>query len=195
MKKYLFILCGLLFCSNLIADSAPDFTLKDTHGKSHSLSDYKGKIVVLEWLNHRCPFVKKHYISRNMQKLQKKYTAQKVIWLSICSSAKDKQGYFKPKKANELSKQNQAAPTALLYDSDGKTGKAYGAKTTPEMVIIGKDGNKIYQGAIDSDPGFNAKGIEEATNYVAQVLDALLEGEESPISNQKSYGCSIKYKR
>jgi len=195
MKKYLMILGSLLLTVNVMADKAPEFTLTDTNGKSHTLSDYKGKIVVLEWVNHNCPFVKKHYNSKNMQELQAKYTEKGVVWLSICSSAEGKQGYNSPEEANKLTESKGASPSALLIDSSGETGKAYGAKTTPEMAVIDKDGNKVYQGAIDSDPGFNVKGIETATNYVSQVLDAVLAGKASPLSNQKPYGCSIKYAR
>ena len=125
-----------------VSRKAPGFRLKDTYGKSHSLSKYKGKFVVLEWFNHECPFVKKHYgKSKNMQTLQKEFTKKGVIWLSVNSSAKGKQGNFPPKKANWLTKKKKASPTAVLIDESGKVGKSYGAKTTPHLFVINPKGN------------------------------------------------------
>ena len=128
----------------VVGKPAADFTATDSNGKSHSLSDYKGKVVVLEWLNHGCPYVKKHYNSGNMQKLQKTYTEKGVVWLSIISSAPGKQGYSTPEEANEAIKQKQAFLTALLLDPDGIVGKLYGAKTTPHMYIINSEGILVY---------------------------------------------------
>lgn len=178
----------------LVGKSAPDFTLTDTHGKKHSLSDYKGKFVVLEWINHDCPFVGKHYGSGNMQKLQKKYTKKGVIWLSINSSAPGKQGHCSPEKANKLTKEKDAAPTAVLLDPDGKVGKLYGAKTTPHMFIINPEGILIYNGAIDDKPSTNVADIAKAKNYVQTALDEALAGKKVTIRATQPYGCSVKYK-
>ena len=177
-----------------VGKPAPDFTLVDSHGKKHTLSGYKGKFVVLEWVNFGCPFVRKHYNSGNMQKLQKTYTQKGVVWLSICSSAPGKQGHFRPKKINELLRKKQAHPTAYLIDADGKVGKRYGAKTTPHMFIIDPNGILIYAGGIDDKPTTRLKDIKTAHNYVATVLDAVLAGKPAPIKTMKPYGCSVKYK-
>jgi len=133
--------------------AAPNFTLTDSNGQKHSLSDYKGKFVVLEWFNPECPFVKKHYDSGNMPNLQKEYTSRGVVWLSINSSAPGKQGSYTPQGFNEYVKAKGASPTAVLIDADGKVGHLYGAKTTPHMFIIDPRGILIYQGAIDDTPG------------------------------------------
>lgn len=172
---------------------APDFTLKDTAGREVSLSAFKGKIVVLEWFNPDCPFVRKHYDSGNMQALQKEYTEKGIVWLSICSSAPGKQGHYPAAKHNELMKEKGAAPTAVLLDEDGRVGKLYGAKTTPHMFIIAADGKLAYQGAIDDKTGTDKEEIKTAANYVRQALDALLAGQAPAVAATKPYGCSVKY--
>jgi peroxiredoxin len=172
---------------------APDFTLKDLDGKERSLSDFKGKIVVLEWTNYECPFVKKHYGSGNMQALQKKYTGKGVVWLSICSSAPGKQGNLTLEQWRKRSKQAKSLATAILPDPTGATGKKYGAKTTPHMFVIDAKGDLVYQGAIDDKRSWDPKTIKGATNYVAQALDATLKGDAVPTNATKSYGCSVKY--
>ncbi|MCC6579394.1 MAG: thioredoxin family protein [Phycisphaeraceae bacterium] len=172
---------------------APAFTLTDTHGKTQSLADYKGKWVVLEWINDACPFVKKHYGSHNMQKLQETYTGKGVAWLSICSSAKGKQGNHTAEEWNKIIAGDGSKPTALLLDEDGKVGKAYGAKTTPHMFIISPEGKIVYQGAIDSKRSADSADIATSTNYVAQVLDAVLDGKPAPVSQTTPYGCNVKY--
>ena len=176
----------------VVGDSAPDFSLIDTAGNKHALSDYKGKYVVLEWLNHDCPFVKKHYAG-NMQQLQKTYTAKGVAWLSICSSAPGKQGHYDPAGAAKLTADKGASPTAVLLDPDGTVGREFGAKVTPHMFIIDPDGKLIYQGAIDDVPSTKSADVAGATNYVAQVLDAAMAGQPVPRSSTKAYGCSVKY--
>ena len=178
----------------LVDKSAPNFKLPDTNGKSHSLSDYKGKIVVLEWLNHDCPFVKKLYNSGHMQELQKTYGKKGVVWFSIISSVPGKQGYCTPEQANELIKQKKAAPTALLLDPDGKVGKLYGAKTTPHMYIITSDGVLAYNGAIDDIRSTNVEDIAKAKNYVQIGLDEVMAGKEISTKTSVPYGCSVKYK-
>lgn len=174
-------------------ETAPDFTLTDTNGQSHSLSDFKGKFVVLEWLNHDCPFVKKHYDSGNMQGLQKEYVAKDVIWLSINSSAAGKEGNYSPEESNELTKEKDAASTAVLLDPDGQVGKLYGAKTTPHMFVVSPQGLLIYQGAIDDRPSADPADIPTSVNYVKAALDEALSGKAVSVSTTKSYGCSVKY--
>ncbi|MFG0247354.1 MAG: thioredoxin family protein [Phycisphaeraceae bacterium JB051] len=173
--------------------TAPGFELKNSHGKTVSLSDYKDKYVVLEWTNLKCPFVKKHYGPANMQDLQKKYTAKGVVWLSICSSAPGKQGHLSDSGWMQAAKEQKMASTAVLLDEDGKVGKLYGAKTTPHMFIIAPDGKLIYQGAIDSIKSPRSSDISSATNYVAEALDAHMAGKEVPNPMTKPYGCGVKY--
>lgn len=191
----LFILIsGLLYSQTAkLNEPAPNFTLKDSYDKKHSLSDFKGKIVVLEWINFECPFVKKHYNSNNMQMLQEKYGEKGVVWLAVCSSAKSKQGNFSNKEINERTKTNKAKYAAYLVDEDGKVGKMYGAKTTPHMYIIDKSGKLVYAGAIDDKPSTDIDDIESAKNYVSAALDELLEGKKVSIQSSTPYGCSVKY--
>lgn len=173
---------------------APDFTLTDTNGKTHSLSDFEGKYVVLEWINFGCPFVKKHYNSGNMQKLQKAYTGKDIVWLSICSSAEGKQGYMEADDINEELEDINAAMTAYLVDASGKVGKMYGARTTPHMYIINPEGVLVYVGGIDDIASTDTDDIEGAKNYVSVNLDLLLEGKEVDTKVSKPYGCGVKYK-
>ncbi|HAI11150.1 MAG TPA: thioredoxin family protein [Phycisphaerales bacterium] len=172
---------------------APDFELKNSMGKTVKLSDFKNKYVVLEWINHQCPFVKKHYGPSNMQELQKKYTDKGAIWLSICSSANGKQGHLDANGWNQAIKDKKMAATAVLLDEDGSVGKLYGAKTTPHMFIIAPNGNIIYQGAIDSIKSARSSDISGATNYVSEALDAHMAGKTVPNPITKPYGCSVKY--
>lgn len=172
---------------------APNFKLVDSNAKEHSLSDYSGKLVVLEWINYECPFVKKHYNSKNMQTLQEKYTKEGVIWLTICSSAESKQGNFTNDEINSRSKKHNAKFTAYLVDKDGKVGKMYGAKTTPHMYIINKDGKLIYAGGIDDKASTDLEDIKGAKNYVSLALDELLAGKNVSVQSSKPYGCSVKY--
>lgn len=190
----LFLLAGFVFAQTAkLNESAPDFTLKDSYDNEHSLSNFKDKIVVLEWVNFDCPFVKKHYNSHNMQMLQEKYTEKGIVWLAICSSAKGKQGNFSNEEINERTKKNNANFTAYLIDEDGKVGKMYGAKTTPHMYIINKEGVLVYAGAIDDKPTTDLDDIETAKNYVSSALDELLAGKEVSIKSSTPYGCSVKY--
>jgi peroxiredoxin len=172
---------------------APDFTLTDSKGTSHKLSDFRGKLVVLEWLNHECPFVKKHYSGGNMQKLQQEYTAKGVVWLSIISSAPGKQGHRTGPQAEADTKDKNAAPTAVLLDPSGEVGKKYDAKTTPEMFVLDKEGKILYAGAIDSIKSTDSADIAKAENHVRQALDAALAGQPVPTPKTKPYGCSVKY--
>jgi len=177
----------------VVGQAAPAFTLTGTDGKAHSLSEFQGKYVVLEWVNHDCPFVKKHYGSGNMQKLQKKYTAEGVVWLSINSSAPGKQGNFPPAEADALTKEKKASPTALLLDPDGTVGKAYGAKTTPHMYVIDPKGTLVYAGGIDDKPSTDAADIAGARNHVDQALSEALAGKPVTVASSTPYGCSVKY--
>ena len=172
---------------------APNFKLLDSNGNEHSLSDFKGKLIVLEWINYECPFVKKHYNSKNMQTLQEKYTKQGVIWLTICSSAESKQGNFTNDEINSRSKKHRAKFTAYLVDANGKVGKMYGAKTTPHMYIINKEAKLVYAGGIDDKASTDIEDIKSAKNYVSLALDELLAGKNVSVQNSKTYGCSVKY--
>lgn len=173
---------------------APEFELTDIHGTAHKLSDFKGKFVVLEWINHGCPFVVKHYGSGNMQKLQETYTGKDVVWLSICSSAEGKQGYYTAEEWKKVNEEHGGKATAILLDGEGTVGKLYGARTTPHMYIINPEGVLIYQGAIDSVPSADQDDVPGAQNYVAAALDEALDGKPVTTAQTKPYGCSVKYK-
>ncbi|MEO3680106.1 redoxin domain-containing protein [Rheinheimera fenheensis] len=175
-----------------IGAPAPDFTVVDSKGNSHSLKDFAGKNVVLEWTNHDCPFVVKHY-SGNMQALQADMTAQDVVWLSVISSAPGKQGHVSGAKADELTANRSAKPTAVVFDESGVVGKAYDAKTTPHMYVIDKAGVLQYMGGIDSIPSAKVDDIAKATPYFANAAKAVLAGQTPDPAVTKPYGCSIKY--
>lgn len=176
-----------------IGQPAPAFTAKNVKGEAVSLADFKGKIVVLEWVNYGCPFVKKHYASGNLPDLQKTYAAKDVVWLTINSAAEGKQGYMEPAKmAEEAAKQGNKA-THFIMDTDGKIGKAYDAKVTPHLFIIGPDGKLAYDGAIDSKPTTDTADIATADKLFVNALDAVLAGKEAPNAKNKPYGCGVKY--
>src|SRR5438132_2279780 len=177
-----------------VGGAAPDFSLTDAKGKAHSLSQYKGKYVVLEWFNPECPFVKKHYGSGNMQKLQEEYTSKGVVWLSIDSSAPGLEGNLTPEQAGKKMTEWKTKQTALLLDPEGKAGRSYGAKNTPHMFVINPDGKVVYEGAIDSKATPYPADIPNSTNYVKVALDESLAGKTVTTSNTKPYGCSVKYK-
>jgi len=176
-----------------IGKPAPDFTLKDLSGKTHELSDLKGKFVVLEWVNFGCPFVKKHYGSENMQKLQQEFTEKGVVWLSICSSAPGKQGNETPDAAKNSFTQVGSAANAYLVDEDGEVGKLYNAKTTPEMFVINPEGTLIYAGAIDDKPTPDPATVAGSNNYVKTALNEATAGKPVSVPSTKPYGCSVKY--
>ena len=177
-----------------VEQPAPDFTGIDSNGVKHTLSQYRGKTVVLEWTNHDCPYVRKHYESGNMQALQKAATGDGIIWLSIISSAPGKQGHVSGKDANALTTQRKASPTAVILDERGDIGRQYGAKTTPHMYIIDAKGSLVYMGGIDSIPSSNPADIERATNYVEVALRAMADGKPIADNVTRPYGCSVKYK-
>jgi peroxiredoxin len=172
---------------------APDFTLTDAEGNKHSLSDFKGKTVVLEWVNFDCPFVKKHYNSGNMTSLQSAFTEKGVVWLSINSSAPEKQGNFTGEALTDRMAAEKWHGSAYLIDSDGTVGKKYEAKTTPHMFVIDKEGVLRYMGAIDDTPSTDVDDIEGANNYVVSALNNVLTGKSVETKATKSYGCPVKY--
>jgi hypothetical protein len=176
-----------------VGKPAPDFSVADTTGKTWSLADLAGKGLILEWTNHDCPYVRKHYGSGNMQALQKEARDAGYLWLSVISSAPGKQGHVTPAQADELTKSRGAAPTAVLLDGDGAMGLAYGAKTTPNMFVIDGTGTLVYMGGIDDRPTTDPADVERAENYVRLAMTDLAAGR--PVSNPvtRPYGCSVKY--
>ena len=177
-----------------IDEMAPDFTGVDSNGVSHQLSDFRGKVVVLEWTNHQCPFVAKHYGTSNMQNLQKEATSKEVVWLSIISSAPNTQGYVSGNKANQLTKSRNAGPTAVILDPEGSIGSLYNARTTPHMYVIDADGVLRYMGAIDNKPSTNAADVKTANNYVSAAIDSILKNRPVETTVTQPYGCSVIYK-
>jgi len=176
-----------------IGASAPDFTLTDIDGRTHRLSDYRGKTVILEWVNPECPFVVKHYESGNLPRTQAAATAQGVVWLLINSAYPGAQGDFSADEAREWQARTGAAASAYLRDSDGTVGRLYDAKTTPHLFIITPDGALAYDGAIDSIRSTRQSDIAKAENYVTSALDALMRGEPVKTTVTRPYGCTIKY--
>lgn len=176
-----------------VGEPAPDFEGVDTQGVTHRLADYRGKTVVLEWTNHDCPYVRKHYGAGNMQEQQREAAAQGVVWLSIISSAPGKQGHVSPAQADELTRSRKAAPQAVILDPEGTIGRAYGAKTTPHMYIVDPAGTLVYMGGIDDNSSANAEDIPEARQHVRVALQELAAG--NPVSEPvtQPYGCSVKY--
>jgi AhpC/TSA family len=177
----------------LIGASAPAFTLTDSNGRNLSLADFKGKIVVLEWTSHECPYVGKHYRGNNMQALQKKWTGQGVVWLSMISSAPGLPGHVSPEQANKLTDDRSAAPTAVLFDPMGKVGHAYGARTTPHMYVINGEGVLVYKGGIDDRPTARLQDLKGARNFVDEALSEISQGKPVSVTASRAYGCSIKY--
>jgi peroxiredoxin len=184
---------GLGLAEVQVGKQVPDFSLADTNGKTHHLSDYKGKFIVLEWYNPDCPFVRKHYNSGNMQALQKEYVARGVVWLSINSSASGEQGNYPATELNQIALKTGSGRTALLLDPDGKVGHLFGAKTTPDMYIINPQGALVYEGAIDDKPSTELADIKTAKNYVKFALDAAMSGKTVALTSTRPYGCSVKY--
>lgn len=179
--------------SPAVGSAAPDFSISDSKGKTQSVSQYKGKYVVLEWFNPECPFVKKHYGGGNMQKLQQEFTGKGVVWLSVDSSAPGKEGNLTPEQAEKKVAELKMHSTALLLDPDGKAGQTYGAKNTPHMFVINPEGKLIYAGAIDSKATPNPADIPAATNYVKTALNEAMAGKTISTPSSRPYGCSVKY--
>src|SRR2546428_7056826 len=192
MKTTLTLFASLIatavFASDVpsVGSAAPDFSLPDAKGNSHSLSQYKGKYVVLEWFNPECPFVKKHYGSDNMQKLQEQYTSKGVVWLTIDSNAPGTEGSITSEQEQKITSSWKTHQTALPLDPEGKAGREYGAKNTPNMVIIDPDGKIAYEGAIDSKASPNPADIPSSTNYVKAAMDQSLEGKPITTTQAKT---------
>ena len=172
---------------------APDFTAIDSNGRPVRLSDLKGTTVVLEWTNHDCPYVRKHYGAGNMQALQSEATGKGVVWLSVVSSAPGTQGHVNGLEANKLTDDRKAKPTAVLLDPKGAIGKAYGATSTPHMFVITPAGAVAYSGAIDDKASSSPSDIPKARNYVRDALAAVAAGKPMSPGQTRSYGCSVKY--
>jgi peroxiredoxin len=189
-----FLMTAAAHAAPEVGKPAPDFSAVDSNGKAVKLSDYKGKIVVLEWTNDGCPYVQKHYSSKNMQTLQKEETAKGIVWLTVISSAPGEQGYLKGDEANKLTKSRGAAPTAVLLDPEGKVGRLYDARTTPHMFIVNPEGSLVYMGGIDDKPTTNPADIKTAKNFVRAALDSVAAGKRVERAITRPYGCSVKYK-
>ena len=176
-----------------IGQPAPDFTARDSGGREVALSSFKGKAVVLEWTNHDCPYVRKHYGTGNMQALQKEATGQGVVWLTIASSPPGTQGHVNGLEAEKLTADRNAAPTAVLLDPEGRVGRMFGATATPHMYVIDKAGALAYMGAIDDKPTTNRDDVPAARNYVREALQQIAAGQPVKTTSTRAYGCSIKY--
>ena len=176
-----------------VGAAAPAFTSTATTGASVSLASYRGKVVVLEWTNHDCPYVRKHYDTGNMQGLQKEATGAGVIWLTLISSAPGTQGHVSAGQADELTASRKAAPTAVLFDPTGVVGKAYGATNTPHMYVVDAKGTLVYAGAIDDRPTSRKSDVQGAQNYVREALQAVAAGQPVKTPVTRAYGCTVKY--
>lgn len=176
-----------------VGDPAPDFEVADSYGEVQRLTDFRGKMVVLEWTNHGCPFVAKHYNAGSMQSLQQEAGEQGVVWFSIISSSPGAGGHVLPEEANELTESRDAKPYAVLLDESGDVGRSFGARTTPEMVVIDGDGIVRYMGAVDDRPSSRRASLDGATNYVRDALTALAAGNAVEPAQTTPYGCSIHY--
>jgi peroxiredoxin len=178
-----------------VGKPAPLFTAVDSNGKTWSLADLKGKVVVIETTNHDCPYVRKHYNARNMQDQQREAAAKGVVWLTSASSAKGEQGYVTAAEANQLTQSRDAAPAAVLLDPQSKIARAYGATVTPHMYIIDANGVLVYKGGIDSIPSSSISDIPKAKQYVRVGLGEVLAGKPVSDSSTRAYGCTLKYPR
>lgn len=198
--KTLFSIC-LLLTTFISANATPittlkhatNFTAMDLNGKSVSLSHYKGKIVVLEWINEECPFSKGHYLSGNMQSLQEEYTKKGIIWLTVNSTNTTNPQYHDAAQAKQILADWKSHATDNLIDTSGTIGHLYGAKTTPNMFVIDATGAIRYSGAIDDHKGTDG-GKSATVNYVRQALDAILSSKDVTVTTTNSYGCGVKYK-
>jgi peroxiredoxin len=181
------------FASPQTGTSAPGFTAVDSKGKRHTLAAYKGKIVVLEWTNHECPYTVKHYATGNMQALQMAATESGAIWLTVVSSRPGSQGYVEALEADKLTADRHAHPTAVLLDPAGDLGKLYGARVTPHMYVIDASGMLVYMGAIDDRPTADHASVKGARSYVREALDAVAAGRPVAVASTRPYGCTVKY--
>jgi peroxiredoxin len=177
----------------VVGSPAPGFAATDSRGQTHTLDQYRGKYIVLEWHNQGCPYTRKHYISGNMQGLQKEWTAKGVVWFTVISSAPGEQGHVSDAEENSYLAQMHADPTAVLMDPEGKLARLYTAKTTPEMYVIDPAGKLIYEGAIDDRPTPDPSDVKGADNYLSDALTEAMAGKPVLHSYTRSYGCSVKY--
>ena len=198
MMKFLF--SALMFAAlpavaatAVVGQPAPAFSVTDSSGKAVSLADFKGKTVVLEWVNPGCPYVRKHYDSANMQGTQKSATDKGVVWLSVNSTAQGHYDYKKPADMAAWMQSQKGAATHTLMDSDGKIGKAYGARTTPHMYVVDAKGTLAYAGGIDDTPSANPADVKTAKNHVNAALGDVLAGKPVAQATTRPYGCSVKY--
>ncbi len=185
---------GVALAKPQVGIAAPTFSGLGSDGKPYKLADYRGKTVVLEWTNHECPYVNKHYRSNNMQTLQKDSAAKGIVWLTVISSMPESQGYVSAAQANDLTKARNAAPVAVLLDPDGVIGRAYDARVTPHMFVIDPKGTLVYMGGIDSIRSTSLDDVPKATPYVKDALRQLAAGEKIGNAMTQAYGCTIKYK-
>jgi hypothetical protein len=174
-------------------NQAPNFTGNDSNGKPHSLSDYNGKYVVLEWASQGCPYDQRHYINGSMEAVQQKWTGKGVVWLSIISSAPGQEGFVSPEEENRYIRKTHASPTAAILDPSGTIGRLYRAKTTPHMFVIDPSGKVIYAGAIDDNPTWDLSDHTPARNYVDEALTESMNGQPIRVQSTRPYGCSVKY--
>ena len=181
------------FAAVSVGQPAPAFSAIDTSGKTVSLADFKGRTVVLEWVNPGCPFVRKHYDSANMQATQKNASGKGAVWLAINSTHMGASDYLAPAALAGWMKDKGAAPTATLMDADGRIGRAYGARTTPHLYVIDAKGTLVYAGAIDSKPSINPADVKTATNFVNQAVAEVAAGKPVSQATTQAYGCSVKY--
>ena len=181
------------FAAPEVGQPAPSFAMLDTNGESVDLSSLEGKTVVLEWTNHQCPYVRKHYDSENMQALQKEAVADDVVWISVLSSAPGKQGHLDADGANQIIAENGASPTHFVLDPTGELGQKYAAKTTPHMYVINASGELAYMGGIDDISSADPADIADAENYVRSALTQIKNGEAVSNSSTRPYGCGVKY--
>jgi hypothetical protein len=193
LLSYVLILLSLPAMAVVPGTSAPDFKGTDSNGTQHTLSQYRGKFVVLEWANQGCPYDRKHYLSGSMEALQKEWTAKGVVWLSIISSGVGQQGYVNPAEENEYLKTMHAAPTAAILDPTSTIARLYQAKTTPHIFVIDPTGKLIYQGAIDDKPTTDQADLKGARNYLSETLTEAMSGQPIQVASTRPYGCSVKY--
>ena len=186
-------LTGAASASPKIGEPAPAFSGLDSSGQKISLQDYKGKTVVLEWTNHDCPYVRRHYATGNMQKLQKEVAASDIVWLSVISSAPGAQGHVSGKQADDLTVSRKAAPAKVILDPAGKIGRLYAARTTPHMYIVNAGGTLVYKGGIDDNPTSWGKIEPDTKNYVRLALSEMKAGKAVSNPSTRPYGCSVKY--
>jgi len=187
------VLTASAFAAPSVGEPAPAFTGMTSSGEEISLSQFAGQKVVLEWTNHKCPYVVKHYDTGNMQAMQKEMAGEGVVWISVISSAPGKQGHVSAEEANALSTSRGAEPAYVLLDESGDIGRAYEAKTTPHMFLIDTDGTLRYMGAIDDKPTTRKSSVEGAKNYVRQAFAEVKAGQDVSEPSTKPYGCSVKY--